>query len=265
MDPSRARALAIQDAEALAMIGVDFVRLSPKSRITTSAAPSSPRDEAAASSLSHSAPNPERARREQALAEVLARYERDCPHQHFPTDHHCIVFHDGDPCARLMFIGEAPGADEDRIGRPFVGKAGQLLDKMIAGMGLARAEVYIANVLKVRPPDNATPTPEQAELCAPYLYDQIRIVRPEVIVTLGRPATQLLLATRQGINELRGRWQSFPPPEGLTKPEGFETPIPVMPTFHPAFLLRQYTPENKRKVWEDLKLVMARLGLTPTR
>lgn len=261
MDQSHARAVAVQDAEALAMMGVDFVRVGkPRTKHA-----SSPDDRARSPSEDREPAQDERTQREQALAEVLARYERDCPHQHFPTDHHCIVFHDGDPCARLMFIGEAPGADEDRIGRPFVGKAGQLLDKMIAGMGLAREEVYIANVLKVRPPNNATPTPEQAELCAPYLYDQIRIVNPEVIVTLGRPATQLLLATRQGINELRGHWQSFPPPDGLASPQGFDRPIPVMPTFHPAFLLRQYTPENKRKVWEDLKLVMARLDLKPAR
>lgn len=230
------------------MIGVDFVRVSQGSL-----------------SVPASAGGPERERRQRELDEVLARYERDAPHQHFPTDHHKIVFGEGDSCARLMFIGEAPGADEDRIGRPFVGRAGQLLDKMIAGMGLQREEVYICNVLKVRPPNNATPTPEQAELCSAYLYDQIRIIGPEAIVTLGRPATQLLLGTRQGINELRGRWTSFPPAEGLVRPEGFDHPIPVMPTYHPAFLLRQMTPENRRKVWEDLKLVMKLLGLPPTR
>lgn len=250
MDVARAQAITSQDAEALSLLGVDFVRVG---RL------------AAGRPIVHAGGDAERRRRQKLLDEVRARYEREAPHQHFPTDHHTIVFGEGDPCARLMFIGEAPGADEDRLGRPFVGRAGQLLDKMIAGMGLEREEVYICNVLKVRPPNNATPTPEQAELCAPYLYDQIRIVHPEAIVTLGRPATQLLLGTRQGINELRGRWAEFPPPDGPTRPEGFERPIPVMPTYHPAFLLRQMTPENRRKVWEDLKLVMRLLGLNPPR
>jgi DNA polymerase len=199
----------------------------------------------------------ERGAIERALADLLARYEKDAPHKNFVTDHHKIVFHDGDPCARLMFIGEAPGADEDRTGIPFVGRAGQLLNKMIAAMGLRREQVYIANVLKTRPPDNATPTSDEIRLCAPYLYDQVRIVRPEVIVTLGLPATRAMLATTDSMSRLRGRWASFTPPG----PDS--TPIPVMPTYHPAFLLRSYTEENRGKVWSDLRLVMGRLGLAP--
>ncbi|MDX2146399.1 MAG: uracil-DNA glycosylase [Planctomycetota bacterium] len=197
--------------------------------------------------------------RESVLAVLLAireRYERDAPHQHFVTDHHTIVFGEGDPLARLMFVGEAPGEEEDRTGRPFVGRAGQLLDKMIVAMGLRREDVYITNVLKTRPPNNATPTLEEAQLCSPYLFDQIAAVQPEAIVTLGLPATRLLLSTSEAMARLRGRWSTF------TDPAGRE--VAVMPTYHPAFLLRQYTPENRQKVWSDLQMVMDRLGLPRT-
>jgi len=190
-----------------------------------------------------------------ALDELRRRYELDAPHQHFVTDHHNIVFGEGDPCARLMFIGEAPGAEEDRTGRPFVGRAGQLLDKMITAMGLRREQVYIANVLKTRPPGNATPTTEEIRLCSPYLFQQIAIIQPEAIVTLGLPATRALLETSDSMSRLRGRWATFHPPPPATQP------IPVMPTYHPAFLLRSYTEENRAKVWSDLQQVMRRLGL----
>ncbi|MBL9031810.1 MAG: uracil-DNA glycosylase [Phycisphaerae bacterium] len=190
------------------------------------------------------------------LDDLRARYERDAPHQHFVTDHTRIVFDDGDCAARLMFIGEAPGADEDRTGVPFVGRAGQLLNKMIAAMGMTRESVYIANVLKTRPPNNATPTTEEIRLCAPYLFEQVSIVRPEVIVTLGLPATRALLESSESMSRLRGRWYDFTPPGFLCDP------IPVLPTYHPAFLLRSYTRENREKVWADLRMVMDRLGLT---
>jgi DNA polymerase len=157
-----------------------------------------------------------------------------------------------------MFVGEAPGAEEDKTGRPFVGRAGQLLNKMITAMGLAREQVYIANVLKTRPPDNATPTNDEIRLCAPYLYQQIAIIRPEAIVSLGLPATKALLETMDSMSRLRGRWAAFHPP-------GCETHIPVMPTYHPAFLLRSYTDENRAKVWSDLRQVMDRLGLATDR
>jgi uracil-DNA glycosylase len=191
-----------------------------------------------------------------ALQRCLDRYNADAPHQHFVTDHHSIVFGEGDPCARLMFVGEAPGADEDRTGRPFVGRAGQLLNKMITAMGLQREQVYITNVLKTRPPNNATPTLEEARLCAPYLFEQISIIRPEAIVTLGLPATRLVLSTDQSMGSLRGRWRQF---------TGNGVEVPVMPTYHPAFLLRSYTTENREKVWSDLQKVMQRLGLTSTK
>ena len=200
----------------------------------------------------------DRAARQAALDALRARYEREAPHAPFITSFTKIVFGEGDPCARLMFIGEAPGADEDRTGRPFVGRAGQLLDKMMVAMGLARERVYIANVLKVRPPDNATPTLEETEASKPYLYEQIAIVRPEVIVTLGLPASRTILNSTQTMSQMRGSWATYRA-EGLTGQEGFT--IPVMPTFHPAFILRAYTDENRGKVWSDLKQVMGKLGM----
>lgn len=195
---------------------------------------------------------------EAAMNDLRARYERDAPHQHFKTDHHTIVWGDGDACARLMFVGEAPGEEEDRSGVPFVGRAGQLLNKMIMAMGLSRQTVYIANVLKTRPPNNATPTLEEARLCAPYLYEQIAIVRPEVLVTLGLPASRCLLNSDEAMGKLRGRWHTFTAPAVGGEP-AFE--VPVMPTYHPAFLLRAYTTENRAKVWSDLQMVMNKLGL----
>ncbi len=199
------------------------------------------------------------------LDRTLQRYEQDSPHSRFKTDHHSIVFGEGDPGARLMFIGEAPGAEEDKVGRPFVGRAGQLLDKMIVAMGLQRESVYITNVLKTRPPNNATPTFDEAAACAPYLFEQIAIIRPEAIVTLGLPATRLLLHTAEAMSRLRGRWAAFTIPTALPHPDTLPAispaVVPVMPTFHPAFLLRSYTPENRQKVWSDLLMVLDRLGI----
>lgn len=188
-----------------------------------------------------------------ALAALEARYRAECPHKAFGTPHTNVVFGEGDCCARLMFIGEAPGAEEDRQGRPFCGPSGQMLDKWIGAMGLTRPQCYIANVLKVRPPNNATPTTEEAAVSAPWLFEQIRIIAPEAIVTLGLPASRLLLGTSLPMNQLRGKWWRF------TDPAGRE--VPVMPTYHPAFLLRAHTPENRGKVWSDLQQVMELLGL----
>lgn len=157
-----------------------------------------------------------------------------------------IVFGVGDPAAGLMFVGEGPGADEDRLGEPFVGRAGKKLDEMIAAIGLSREQVYIANVVKCRPPKNRDPERDEIETCSPFLFRQIEAIGPRVIVTLGSPATRLLLDTRTGITRLRGNWHEF-------------RGVPVMPTFHPAYLLRAYTPENRRKVWEDLKAARSRL------
>lgn len=189
-----------------------------------------------------------------AMELLRAKYEQDAPHTQFVTAHHNIVWGEGDIRARLMFVGEAPGEEEDKTGRPFVGRAGELLNKMITAMGLKREDVYIANVLKTRPPNNATPTTAEAQLCAPYLLEQIAIIGPEVVVTLGLPATRLLLNTDATMSSLRGRWASF------TLADGRE--VPVMPTYHPAYVLRSYTEEVRGKVWSDLRMAMEKLGIT---
>ena len=162
------------------------------------------------------------------------------------------VFGVGNPDAEIMFIGEAPGADEDAQGEPFVGRAGQLLTKIIKAMGFAREEVYIANILKCRPDvpagsfGNRPPTPREMQTCRPYLMEQIDIIKPKVIVALGAVAVEGLLGTRAPMRELRGRWDSF-------------NGTPLMITYHPAYLLRNQSPSEKRKVWEDMMLVLERL------
>ena len=162
------------------------------------------------------------------------------------------VFGVGNPDAEIMFVGEAPGADEDAQGEPFVGRAGQLLTKIIKAMGFAREEVYIANILKCRPDvpagsfGNRAPTPREMQTCRPYLMEQIEIIKPKVIVALGAVAVEGLLGTRAPMRELRGRWESF---DGT----------PLMITYHPAYLLRNQSPSEKRKVWEDMMLVLERL------
>lgn len=191
-----------------------------------------------------------------ALEALKARYIADAPHAPFIKTYTNIVFGEGDPCARLMFVGEAPGEEEDKTGRPFVGRSGQLLEKMIIAMGLSRETVYICNVLKVRPPNNATPTVEEVAASEAYLFEQVDIIAPEVIVTLGKPATSCILKLNDPMGSMRGRWHDLPLPTGRV--------VPVMPTFHPAFLLRSYTDENRAKVWSDLKMVMTRLGMVAT-
>jgi DNA polymerase len=164
---------------------------------------------------------------------------------------HTIVFADGDPNATLMFVGEGPGADEDAQGLPFVGKAGQLLNNMITAMGLKREEVYIANIVKCRPPGNRTPEFAEASTCSQFLVKQIDIVRPKVIVALGATAATYLLGVRQSLSSLRGRWHAT---------RGAKLVV----TYHPAFLLRD--PRQKGEAWKDLQMVMAELGLkTPTK
>ena len=160
---------------------------------------------------------------------------------------HTIVFGDGDPNARLMFVGEGPGADEDASGLPFVGKAGQLLNNMIAAMGLKREKVYIANIVKCRPPGNRVPEFVEATTCSQFLLRQIDIVRPEVIVALGATAATYLLGVKQSLASLRGQWHSA---------RGAKVAV----TYHPAFLLRD--PRQKVEAWKDLQRVMAEMGLT---
>lgn len=159
-----------------------------------------------------------------------------------------FVFGEGDAQARLMFVGEGPGRDEDLAGRPFVGKAGELLEKMIGAMGFSRSQVYIANVVKCRPPDNRTPTHEEAATCLGYLQRQIALIQPKVIVTLGATPLRELLGCTEGITRVRGQWMRL-------RCGGRE--IPVMPTFHPAYVLRQYTQDVRRAVWADLQAAKA--------
>ncbi|HEY4281681.1 MAG TPA: uracil-DNA glycosylase [Chthoniobacterales bacterium] len=174
-----------------------------------------------------------------------------CPH--LVRSRTQTVFGVGNPDADLMFVGEAPGADEDRQGEPFVGRAGQLLTRIIQAMGFSRGDVYIANVLKCRPdmpsgsPGNRAPTPAEMQTCLPYLREQIEIIQPKVLVALGAVAVEGLLGTRGTMRELRGRWHSF-------------NGTPLMITYHPAYLLRNQLPSEKRKVWEDMLQVLEHLG-----
>jgi DNA polymerase len=195
------------------------------------------------------------ASRAQALQALRERHDRTCPHCTTATAHTHTVFGEGNAMARIMFIGEAPGETEDQTGRPFVGPAGDKLNGMITAMGLRREDVYIANVLKSRPPDNRTPLQHEVDACGPFLIEQILLIRPEVLITLGGPATKLILGTEAGISRVRGIWAEWAPPAG------HGAPIPVMPTYHPAYLLRNYTAKTRGEVWSDLQAVMARLNL----
>jgi len=180
---------------------------------------------------------------------LMALKERigDCQRCRLYKERTHLVFGEGSPEARLVFVGEGPGFDEDRVGRPFVGESGQLLTKIIEnGMGISRTDVYICNVVKCHPPKNRDPERDEMETCIGFLKEQLKIIRPEVICTLGRVAAQSLLGGRFKITAERGKWRSY-------------EDIPLMPTFHPAYLLRN--PSAKREVWEDIKQVMKRLGL----
>jgi DNA polymerase len=190
-----------------------------------------------------SIPVAERAAALQAIREDIGDCTR-CPLAF--QGRHTIVFGDGDPNARLMFIGEGPGADEDMQGLPFVGRAGQLLNNMVAAMGLKRAEVYIANIVKCRPPQNRVPEPAEANTCTQFLFRQIEVIRPQVIVALGATAATYLLGGKSALARLRGR---------LHEARGAK----LIVTYHPAYLLRD--PTQKKEAWKDLQLAMAELGL----
>lgn len=170
----------------------------------------------------------------------------DCRRCRLAKGRNKLVFADGDPNAQLMFVGEGPGADEDAQGLPFVGRAGQLLNNMIAAMGLNREQVYIANIVKCRPPQNRKPEPDEANTCTPFLERQIEIVRPRVLVALGATAATYLLGMRGSISSMRGRIHDY---------RGIQTVV----TYHPAFLLRD--PNQKKEAWKDLQIAMAALGL----
>ena len=186
-----------------------------------------------------------------AQLHAIAATCQKCPH--LAASRHSVVFGVGNPEAELMFVGEAPGADEDEQGEPFVGRAGQLLTKIIEVMNYRREDVYIANILKCRPDTpghsagNRPPTTEEMSTCLPYLLEQIEVIQPKVIVALGATAVKGLLGNVRSLGEVRGRWHDF-------------RSIPLMVTFHPAYLLRNQAPSERRKAWEDMLLVKERLG-----
>jgi len=190
----------------------------------------------------------ESAERVETLDEVRAELG-DCRRCKLHQERTQIVFGDGDPQAKLVFVGEGPGADEDAQGIPFVGRAGQLLTQMIEntarreGIPLVRSQVYICNVVKCRPPGNRTPEPDEIETCSPFLFRQLAAIRPKAICALGATAARALLGTREGVTKLRGRWYRW-------------RDIPVMVTYHPSYLLRPYNQNAKREAWEDLKKVL---------
>lgn len=202
-------------------------------RTETSATPSTPSPEAA--------PLPDLTG---LSLEELRAVSADCTQCALSQGRNQVVFGEGNPNADIMFVGEGPGEQEDQRGIPFCGRAGELLTGMIEkGMGIKREDVYICNVVKCRPPQNRTPLADEVNSCRGYLDAQIRLVAPKVIVALGKPAASLLMEQQVAISKVRGTWQSY---------QG----IPLMPTFHPAFILRQYTAENRRLVWEDLKAAL---------
>ena len=181
----------------------------------------------------------------EALRQLLENFD-GCALRHTATK---LVFADGNPQARVMFVGEAPGRDEDIEGLPFVGRSGKLLDRMIAAIGLDRSKAYIANVIPWRPPGNRTPTPQETQICLPFIRRQIELVNPDVLVTLGNPSTQALLQTREGIMRTRGKWLDYD--------TGTRT-IRAIATFHPAYLLR--SPSYKRMSWQDLRAIAKALA-----
>ena len=181
-----------------------------------------------------------------ASLEDLRKYIGDCKRCKLGYDRTNLVFGEGSAQARLVFVGEGPGREEDQAGLPFVGEAGRLLNKIINAMGLSREEVYICNVVKCRPPKNRDPEGDEIETCLPFLKEQLNLIRPQVICTLGRIAVQALLGKDFKITRERGRWHSF-------------MDIPLMPTYHPAYLLRN--PSAKRQVWDDIQKIMKHMGL----
>ena len=283
---------AIEHLQSLKAQGVRFVSVSPESLSALSQAPKPAAPKPFASSPAPATPQPARAAaapsparveppklpatqpeppsaippalaptalltteaKAAAFAELRERALTCIRCAHLAASRTQVVFGVGSIDAELMFVGEAPGADEDQQGEPFVGKAGQLLTKIIQAMGLSRDSVYIANILKCRPDTpgqsagNRPPKPEEMETCIPFLHEQIDLIRPKVIVALGSTAVAGLLGKTAGITRLRGNWQTY-------------RGTPLMPTYHPAFLLRNQAMSEKRRVWEDMLQVMEKLGL----
>ena len=207
------------------------------------------------------APAGSREERMARLAEIESRHAATCQLCAVSGAKGKLVFGEGAPDAEIMFVGEVPGEPEERVGRPFMGPAGEKLDEMIRAMGLTRADVYIASVIKSRLPGDRAPTPEDIAACGPYLLEQVLAVQPRVLVTLGGPATKWICGVDAGISRIRGTWQSWTPPAGASCPS-----ISVMPTYHPSYVLRTYTRQVRAEVWSDLRAVLARIGrAVPTR
>ena len=186
------------------------------------------------------------------IARLKEHHAEACPHCAGHETDHAVVFGEGAADATLMFVGEAPGTEEERLGRPFVERAGAKLDEMIKAMGLQRDEVYITHALKSRPPGTRSSEASDFALCGEFFSAQVRIIKPDVIVALGGPAAKLLLSSNLGITSLRGQWKHY---------SDGERDVALMPTFHPAYLLRNPTVEVRGQVWQDLQQVMKRLGL----
>jgi DNA polymerase len=182
------------------------------------------------------------------LAELDQMHVKGCPRCRLCETRTNTVFGEGDVDAKIFFIGEGPGENEDLQGRPFVGRAGELLNKMIVAMGLQREQIYIANIVKCRPPGNRAPAPDEVDACTPFLEQQLATIQPRVIVTLGLPAMQYMLQTKSSMGKMRGQWHEW-------------RGIKLMPTYHPAYVLRSYNPEVRATVWGDLQKVMAEIGI----
>jgi uracil-DNA glycosylase family 4 len=239
--------LAEPDSVIMAATAVPAREATPPIREMPAATPAVSRSEIAPAPEAAIASAREAARTAPSLEALRALLENfdGCALKHTATR---LVFSDGNPQARIMFVGEAPGRDEDIEGLPFVGRSGKLLDRMIGAIGLDRSKAYIANVIPWRPPGNRTPTPQETQVCLPFIQRQIELVNPDVLVTLGNPSTQTLLSTREGIMKTRGKWFDYD--------TGTRT-IRAIATFHPAYLLR--SPSYKRMSWQDLRAIAKEL------
>ena len=261
----------LQHLYALKEQGVRYVTVAPETLTALRSAKASPTPLVAAPSQLEARPSPPRepeatptpptiasgpkdAGKAQAMAELRERAMQCVKCPHLASSRKNVVFGVGNIDADIMFVGEAPGADEDQQGEPFVGKAGQLLTRIIETMGLKRNQVYIANILKCRPDTpgqsagNRKPTPEEMQTCIPYLHAQIDLIKPKVLIALGATAVEGLLGRTEGITRLRGNWKIY-------------RNIPLMPTYHPAYLLRNQAMSEKRRVWEDMPQVMEKAGM----
>jgi uracil-DNA glycosylase len=270
LDPELRRALVERVRYCHEMGIYDFYRRegTAPDQISSSTFQSEPREEMAArksavppavpANLVSIASSPELGVQDPAAALKLIREDiGDCTRCKLHQGRNKIVFGVGNPHAELMFVGEGPGADEDAQGEPFVGRAGQLLNNMIKAMGLRREDIYIANIVKCRPPGNRQPERDECETCSPFLMRQIAAIKPKVMVALGATAAKNLLAINAPMTELRGRWYDF-------KPAGSDPSWPgarLAVTYHPAFLLRD--PRQKGEAWKDLQMVMKYLGIEP--